>query len=172
MENGKPISVRVLKPTSNNSFEIQEAAPTDLSAILQVFEAAIRISCQKDYSPDQIEAWVAGIQNISRWEKAIQEQHFLVAEAENKIVGFASLEKGSYLDFMFVHPDYLGQGIARQLYQALENEALKQGSKLIYSNVSITARPFFEKQGFKVVTKNHNKLRGTELINYRMEKGL
>ena len=171
-ENGKPILPQVLMTTSNKPFSLREALPSDLPEILQLFENAIQTTCSKDYTQQQIEVWVAGVQNTTRWEKAITQQYFLVAQANNKIVGFASLENGNYLDFLYVHPNYLGQGIAKQLYTALEKKALSLGSQLIYSNVSITAKPFFEKQGFEAIASQRNLIRGVELLNYRMEKEL
>ncbi len=159
--------------TSNRgSIPVRRAKPDDLAEILQLFEEAIRFACKKDYTAEQIEAWVASRENTARWEKAINQQYFLVAEIERQIAGFASLENSTYLDFMFVHPAYLGLGIAKELYQQIEKEARKQGSDLIYSNVSLTARSFFEKQGFLTVKTNCNQIRGVEIVNYRMEKKL
>ncbi|MBK7606745.1 MAG: hypothetical protein IPI18_05800 [Saprospiraceae bacterium] len=43
---------------------------------------------------------------------------------------------------------------------------------IIYSDASITARPFFESQGFKAVHENVKMVRGVEIRNFRMEHGL
>jgi putative acetyltransferase len=41
---------------------------------------------------------------------------------------------------------------------------------LIYAEVSITAKPFFEKSGFRVVTQQTIVRNGVELINFKMER--
>jgi putative acetyltransferase len=40
------------------------------------------------------------------------------------------------------------------------------------ADVSITAKPFFEKIGFKIIQEQHVKLNGIELTNYKMEKSI
>lgn len=42
--------------------------------------------------------------------------------------------------------------------------------QLIYAEVSITAKPFFEKWGFKIVTQQTIERKGIELINFKMER--
>jgi putative acetyltransferase len=41
--------------------------------------------------------------------------------------------------------------------------------KRIYAEVSITAKPFFERQGFKMITEQQVRLRGVTLTNFLME---
>ncbi len=50
--------------------------------------------------------------------------------------------------------------------------AIQKEIKRIFAEVSITARPFFEKQGFTVAEEQTVVLRGVKLINYKMEKYL
>jgi putative acetyltransferase len=71
---------------------------------------------------------------------------------------------------MFVHKDYQGQGIANQLLSELERKAIEQNNREIYSEVSITAKTFFEERGFFVKRKQLKKSRERELENYYMTK--
>ena len=59
--------------------------------------------------------------------------------------------KNEYFDFLYVHKDYQRQGIADNLYTEIQAKAIKQGTTLLTADVSITARPFFEKKGFKII---------------------
>ena len=45
-----------------------------------------------------------------------------------------------------------------------------QGITRFYSEVSITARPFYEKFGFKVAKEQTVEIRGQKLRNFVMEK--
>jgi hypothetical protein len=40
-------------------------------------------------------------------------------------------------------------GVAILLYEEIENEAVKRGSSILHSTVSITANPFFGSRDFK-----------------------
>jgi len=95
----------------------------------------------------------------------------LAFDTSNTLIGFGSLIK-DYIDFMYVHRDYQGIGVATLILKVLMAEAKRQKYLIIYSEVSITARPFFESQGFKAVHENVKMVRGVEIRNFRMEHGL
>lgn len=151
---------------------LRRARPEDMSEIHDLFVGTIQQTCRDDYTPPQISAWVASVENTHRWQTALARQYFLVAEIEKEIVGFGSLKDRNYVDFMFVHQYYQRQGIAEQLYQALEHEARRGESRYLLSDVSKTARPFFEKQGFRIERENQHLIREVEITNYRMKKEL
>lgn len=151
---------------------IRHAKQGDLPAMQELFVATIETICRYDYSPEQIVAWTSSIENTKRWTDKLMKQYFLIAEIDNRIVGYASLENNEYLDFMYVHKDYQRQGIADKLYTEIEVQAIRHGTTLLTSDVSITARPFFEKMGFKVMAEQKNNVKGIEIINYKMTKEL
>lgn len=151
---------------------LRPATIDDLSDLQSLFVATILRAGKNDYDSKQLQVWVASVENEQRWKDAISNQYFLVAEVDDTIAGFGSLEGNDYIDFMYVHPDYHRKGVAKRIYQALEKEAVSQDSSLLTANVSITARSFFLTQGFKVVKENRNQIRGVEIINYRMKKDL
>lgn len=103
--------------------------------------------------------------------RQLTEQFFIKATHNEKLVGFSSLATDGYLDFMFVHKDYQRQGIANNLLRKFENKAKEQGNSLIYSDVSITVRDFFEHNGYRVEKQQlKKKSKEKELINFRMTK--
>lgn len=151
---------------------LRKATTTDLQDLKTLFVGTIRQVCSSHYTPEQIKVWTASVENEKRWSDMISDQYVLVAEQEKKIVGFATLHQGNYLDFFYVHKDHQGQGIAKKLYQAIEAEALRQGYSQISSDISKTARPFFEKQGFQVVRKQNIVRKQVKLTNFKMRKVL
>jgi putative acetyltransferase len=48
-------------------------------------------------------------------------------------------------------------------------EARRVGLVRLFTEASITARPFFEARGFTVLAPQVVTLRGVEFVNYRME---
>lgn len=144
----------------------------DLAEIQKMFVDTISTICNDDYSPEQIKVWTSSIKNTQRWTDKLSTQYFRIAEFDNKIVDYASLEDNDYFDFLYVHKDYQRQGIADKLYSEIEKEAIRNGATAIHSDVSKTARPFFEKKGFKTIEPQTIIIQDTEIIHYKMIKKL
>ncbi|UHO39116.1 GNAT family N-acetyltransferase [Chryseobacterium capnotolerans] len=151
---------------------IRKGDPSDLPEMLQLFQDTIITICQEDYNIDQLNAWRSGTENQERWNNVIKQQFILIAEIKNKTVGFCTLDKGNYIDLLFVHKDYQHLGIATQLYKLIEKEALHQNQKFLTADVSKTAKPFFERMNFKLIQEQTVNVKGVDLINYKMEKAL
>ena len=144
---------------------IRKAVSEDLDAILNLFVESIKVTCYADYTQAQITAWTASTQDRSKWLDRIMKQHFVVAEASGCLLGFASMEKNNYVDLMYVNPKFQGQGIAKSLlHRLLECTTAPQ----ISTHASITAKPFFERNGFKVIKEKRFELRGVEMTNFEM----
>ncbi|WP_029271911.1 GNAT family N-acetyltransferase [Flavobacterium sp. KJJ] len=150
--------------------DFRKATISDLSEMQEMYIETIKWVCKNDYTPLQIDAWVSGLNNTERWLKVIHNQFVLLALIENKIVGYGTLKDGNYIDFFCVHKNYQRQGIADEIFIKLELEAKKENSKTMTADVSITAKPFFEKKGFIIKGEQKNIRLGIELINYKMEK--
>lgn len=144
----------------------------DLAELQQLFVDTVKTICRNDYNAEQIKVWTSGIENIERWEKILKTQYVIVAEQENKILGFATLENGNYIDLFYVHKDFQRKGVAQKLYEEIEVEARRKRQIKITSDVSITARPFFEHIGFDGITEQRNEKQGLEFLNYEMTKRL
>jgi len=129
-----------------------------------------RARCKDDYSSEQLEVWTSSIKDTPRWHDKIESQYFIVAELNEIIVGFASLDNNDYLDLLFVQKEYQRRGIASKLYSEIEKEAVQRKISILNASVSITAKYFFAGKGFKTVKENRNIRKGVEIINYHMEK--
>ena len=110
----------------NNAFITRSAILQDMPVIQDLFVKSITSICNKDYTISQIEVWCSSIKNMARWEKSIQEDYFLVAQQAAHFIGFASLHNFFYIDFLYIHPDYQGQGVAGYLLKLLEKEGHSQ----------------------------------------------
>ncbi|WP_294957606.1 GNAT family N-acetyltransferase [uncultured Flavobacterium sp.] len=150
----------------------KKATLSDLTEMQKMYAETIQSVCKSDYTPEQIEAWISGVKNKERWIEVIEKQFVLLAIIENQITGFGTLKDGNYIDFFYIHKDFQRQGIADKILNELEIEAKKHHSKIITSDISITAKPFFEKKGFTAKAEQKNIRLGVELINFKMEKEL
>lgn len=151
---------------------LRNAIPADLPEMKELYKGTIMQVCADDYDEAQRNIWASSANNIQRWEGLISSQYVLLAVKDGIITGFGSLRDGNYLDFMYVHKEYQRQGIADVLLHALEAEAIGAKSAIITSDVSKTARPFFEKKGYVVVKEQENVRENVILINYKMKKEL
>ena len=71
---------------------------------------------------------------------------------------------------MFVHKDFQGEGIATMLLEEIERYAITAGITRITSEVSLTARPFFEKKGYVVEKEQKRKANQLSLTIFLMAK--
>ncbi|TCO08463.1 GNAT family N-acetyltransferase [Natronoflexus pectinivorans] len=153
-----------------NDITIREALERDVGQITQLFFDTIQYINAKDYAKEDIDDWSSWKWDTDKWLEKIQEQYFILAEINNQIVGFSSLAEDGYLDFMYVHKDYQGQGVASALLHEIEKKSIEQSNDFIYSDVSITAKRFFECKGFIIEKQQLKKSKKRELINFRMKK--
>jgi len=151
---------------------LRPATETDLNEMRELYRGTITTVCANDYDEAQRAVWASTADNAERWANLIREQHVLLAISDGKIAGFSSLRDGDYLDFMYVHKDCQRMGVAETLLKAIEQKALEMGCTVITSDVSKTARPFFERKGYTVLAEQVNQRQGVELINYKMKKDL
>lgn len=144
---------------------------SDLPEMQHLYVDTIKNVCNKDYDAAQIAVWTSSVENTERWHNVLRHQIVIIAEKNNKMVGYGTL-KDNYIDFFYIHKDFQRQGIADKILAQIESQAQKSGHSSLSSDVSITARPFFEKKGFAVLKEQQNIRKGIELINYKMEKQL
>lgn len=155
---------------NNLSISIRLYEPADLDAVITIFQRAVRETAAKDYNEAQIQAWSQV--DRSRWEMRRLSRPTWIALVEGNPAGFTDLEPNGHLDMLFVHPAYNGKGVASALLHTVEEAAGKQNLPRIFTEASITAKPFFEKQGFTVITSQLVEIRGQVLQNFQMEKRL
>ncbi|PDT18150.1 GNAT family N-acetyltransferase [Rhizobium sp. J15] len=153
----------------NERILIRPYAPDDVDATIEIFLRSIHEVSSKDYSAAEIEAW-AKVEDRSLWAERRMSRPAWTAEIGGKPVGFSDLTGDGCLDMMFVHPEFQGVGVATRLLRRVEEEALRLGYGRIYTEASRTARPFFERQGFRMVARQIVEKRGQSLENFLMEK--
>lgn len=139
----------------------------DLKEILALFHETVHTVNIADYTKEQCDAWAPETADEIRWNKILSAHLTLVAIEGNQIVGFADMDETGYLDHLYVHSRFQRKGVASALCEALEQAV---PSKRYFVHASITARPFFEAQGYHVICEQQVKRCGITLINYQMEK--
>lgn len=139
----------------------------DCESLAKLFYETVHQVNKRDYTEEQLSAWATGRVDLSAWDRSLSSHRSLIAIEGDHIVGFGDMDKTGYLDRLYVHKDHQGKGIASAICDALEKNA---ESEKIITHASITARPFFEHRGYRVVKEQQFYRQGIALINYIMEK--
>lgn len=145
---------------------IRPYQPEDCKELARLFFNTVHTVNAKDYTKQQLNAWATGTVDLEAWNRSLTEHFTLVAMENGIITGFGDMDATGYLDRLYVHRDFQGRGIASALCARLE--ASVSGS--VTTHASITARPFFEKRGYRVIKEQQVERRGVLLTNFVMEK--
>ncbi len=145
---------------------IREYQSLDCEVLAELFYNTVHTVNVKDYTKEQLDVWATGNVDLEKWNQSFEEHYSLVAIDDEVIIGFGDINKAGYLDRLFVHSDYQRKGIATAICNQLEQAV--QGN--IVTHASITARPFFEKRGYRVIKEQQVERQGVFLTNFIMEK--
>jgi len=145
----------------------------DAIGTLELFLAAVTQTASADYTGDQIQAWAdPNGRDLRHWVEAMEARNSFVATMSGQLAGFSDVGSDGYIDMMFVAPRFSRCGAARKLLAHGEMLARIWEVPQLSADVSITARPLFESQGFVVVAEQSPVKRGVALTNFKMRKTL
>ncbi|OPH52009.1 acetyltransferase [Paenibacillus ferrarius] len=155
--------------------DIRKFRDTDINQIVSLFYETVHSVNKRDYSQEQLDAWAPKDEvtlKLNTWKDSLSHNVTYVAEIEGEIVGFSDITQYGHLDRLFIHKDYQGQGIASALVNMLEFEARGLGLIEIDTEASITAKPFFERHGYRMIQSQVVERKGVKLVNFKMVKNL
>jgi putative acetyltransferase len=150
--------------------QIRLFQPEDTAQIAQLFHDTVRKVNIQDYSAAQVRAWSPDDIYFRDWLTVCSSRFTYVAIENDKILGFGELESDGHIDCFYIHHQYQRQGIASQIYQAIEIKARELGLTNLFTEASITAQLFFTSRGFKIINPQQVSCRGEIFTNYLMTK--
>lgn len=149
---------------------VRDYRPDDLEAVVALFGRSVRGVAARDYSPEQIAAWAPEPPDLAAWAKRLQAGGVFVCVRDDRIAGFARIDDTGYVDLLYVDADRQRQGVGRALMDRVLAWAAERKLARLRSDVSITARRFFERVGFRVVRSQFVERRGVQFRNFAMER--
>ncbi|TKD71362.1 GNAT family N-acetyltransferase [Pseudalkalibacillus hwajinpoensis] len=155
--------------------EIRRYEKRDLSQIIDLFYETVHTVNRKDYSQEQVNTWASSDERGSKfntWGDSLAQNTTFVALDDRRIVGFSDLSSRGLIDRLYIHHEYQRIGIASALLNEIELAAHRIKLKKLRTEASITAKPFFERKGFQVITKQIINKNGITMPNYLMVKTL
>ena len=145
---------------------IREYQPSDCRELAELFYNTVHTVNAADYTKEQLDVWAAGQVDLDEWDQSFRKHFSIVAVEGGRIVGFGDIDQTGYLDRLYVHAGHQRKGIATAICNRLESSV--QGD--IVTHASVTARPFFEKRGYRVVKEQQVARKGILLTNFVMIK--
>jgi putative acetyltransferase len=142
---------------------IRRAQPVDIQRIYEIHMSAISELCQRDYAPEQINAWTSN-RTPEGYLARIQNFLFFVAEIGGIIVGFARYStKSKEFCSLYVDPAHIRQGIATALVQYVFKDAQTRGLDHMWLDSSLTAVPSYISVGFQAEKNMTHRFQGVPL---------
>jgi putative acetyltransferase len=145
---------------------------SDFPLLSEIRFAAIEELTVDDYDEAQRRAWASAVDNDEDFAQGLEKGLTIVALIGGGPVGFISLQDGSVIDQLYVHPAVARTGVASALVDAIEKLAAARGTATLVTGASDTAKPFFEARGYQAVHRNTIEIDGLWLGNTRMKKTL
>lgn len=144
----------------------------DEPALHAVFYSAVHTIAAGDYTPAQLDAWAPDRPDMEKWTVQMRAIRPFVVEEEGRIVGYADLQADGLIDHFYVSGTTARRGVGRLLMARIHARAQELKLPQLYSDVSRTAQPFFERFGFLVLEHKTVVVCDVNLPNARMTKDL
>lgn len=165
--------LRAWPSTENNTLQIRDFQPADLPALLVVFQRAVYQGASADYSPAQLQAWAPDNPDIDCWLIRLGRQQVFICETgQQQIAGFIGIDQDGWIDLLFTDPVMQGWGVAKSLLRHAEHWARRQNITVLGTDASLTAKGFFQRQGFTVISQQQVRRGEMLLTNVRMQRAL
>jgi GNAT superfamily N-acetyltransferase len=153
------------------SIHVRLAEEADAAGLAAVNIRSIREVCGKDYQdPDHLDRWCANKteENFRKW-MAEPQMRVLAGLVDDRLggIGMIDLEKG-YVHMLYLVPEALGHGLGKAMLAEMERLARAHGHGKLELHSTITARTFYEAQGFQ----NLAQVEKHGYPSFQMEKAL
>ncbi len=153
--------------------QVREYRSGDAQALANIYYNTIHKVNIQHYNLEQVNVWAPETSlDGNKWIKKFERTKPYVATVDELIVGFAEFEPDGHIDCFYCRHDWIGRGVGSALMNAIYKKAHDWKIKRLFAEVSITAKTFFEKQGFIINCEQTITRNGIDLINYKMEKNL
>ena len=150
-------------------FEIRYAVPDDAEALSQI---ALSAKAHWGYPERWMEIWRP---QLTFSPDYFYENESWVAEVDDQPIAFYTLRDkagNAWIEDLWVLPEYMGQGIGKQLFLHAVELARHRGYKTLQLEADPNAVGFYEKMGMSKIGERHSEVEGQPRILPIMELDL
>ena len=140
--------------------EFRPATPADGSILLSIHRRAVTELVAKDYTTDEIRSWLHGLTPEGYGRSMDEGERIEMAMVDGCLVGFCG-NMPCAIRGLFVDPDYtrragLGSALLQRALQVLRSDGCARAAVIS----SMTATPFYIRNGFEELGRREHKNRG------------
>lgn len=162
---------KIIRKDNVKSYKIRTLTEKDIIELQQLFIETVLNVNSKDYTKEEVEDWASCGNDTEHFKELLRKNIYIGAfDKQDCMVGFSSMNREGYLHSMFIHKNWQSKGVASRLLSEVEKIAEQYGVNEIVSEVSLTAKSFFENKGYEVVNVQKSRANKLELTNFRMKK--
>ena len=161
-----------MKQISADILLIRHYQADDSEKLSEIFTDAIMAIEDSFYTPSQKHAWI-GNHSDEFWQHRFEKTLPFMAVIGDRVVGFIEFgfDDGiGEIDCFYIEPKFQQQGVGQALFEKVLEVAKLNDIKEIRVFASHIAKPFFAKQGFKVIRENSVVRSNVTLENWLMVK--
>ncbi len=153
---------------------VRTATPEDADAARAAVRRSIAEICGPDYGHEEpvMSDWLANKtpDKFRGWIEAPDAFSVVAVSGAGDVVGFGRMSRTGWVQMCYVVPEALHQGYGKALLGAMEQQAVRWGLNTIELNSSITAKAFYERNGYRLT--GEPKMFGSTLGDFPFAKEL
>jgi len=143
----KITTIKIIIGTS--VYTVRPASVEDVDNIYSLIYASVCELCKAHYTQEKINSFINNLPSKLLYYKWLSDRILIVCCEGKTIVGFGQFDPAeSFIDAIFVDPQYIGKGIGTKIMTYLDDVARSLRKSEIKINASINAISFYEKCGF------------------------
>ncbi|AXT53006.1 GNAT family N-acetyltransferase [Aquimarina sp. BL5] len=154
------------------NYQISRATDSDLPLMQRLFYQTVTIYGSKIFTKEEVKIFSRLALDKKHWIQKFTEDFVYNAKLNGEVVGSFSLSKDGVIEYIFVHQNYQGRGIAKELYKTLENVAEDANIEVLTTRINISTRDFFKKNGFEIIKSIEKVAGGEDIVTYNGVKNL
>lgn len=154
------------------NYQIVRATETDLPLMQRFFYQTVTIYGTQIFSKEEVKIYSRLALDKNHWKQKFVDDFVYNVKLNGEVIGSFSMNKNGFIEYIFVHLNYQGHGISKDLYATLETIAKENGITVLKTQVSAITQSFFEKKGFEIIAEVEKVAGGEEVVNYNGIKHL
>lgn len=132
-------------------YKVRDAVPTDSEHVCNVIRRSILEVCAPYYDDESfINDWLSNKtqENTMKWIESNNAYSVVCTRSDNRIAGFGLITLDGEILLLYLVPEALYQGNGKLMLERMEKRIIREGINEIRTTSSITAKPFYKRNGF------------------------
>lgn len=144
----------------------------DAQAAYRLRQRAVHVGAAEAYTAAERAAWAPAGPMPDGWPDRFADALAWIAVAGPRLAGFVAAGRDGHIDLLYTDPDFARRGVASRLCDRAEAALARAGCRVLTTEASLLARPFFEARGWRVEARQSPIRRGVALTSFRMTRTL